>query len=508
MNWPFSRKSEPRIRRRRTWRDSWNLNKPLIRWSRSDAWSINDSFAHCGIWGGTGSGKSSGSGRAIFHSFLRNGYGGMVLTAKASERQLIEGYCREAGRSRDLVCFGVNEPWRFNFLDFEMHRPGIGGGMTENITNLFSTILELAERNTGGGGGREDEGYWRRACRQLTRNLVDLLSLAVGRITIGDLQRAVLSMASTREEACSTAWKKTSFCFNCLAQAEINAKTEAQVRTLEVLADYFLLEAPALSSKTKSVVISTFTSMVDVLGRGLLRDLFADCKSNIDPTIVEDGYILLINLPVKEFGEVGLFAQSIWKYAFQRSIERRDIRKSPRPVFLWADEAQFFVTAKDLEFLSTARASRVSTVYLTQNLPNFYAALGGEDRGRAAADSIFGNLSLKIFHANGDPQTNHWAANLIGRTRQLFYNSNSSFGAPDGWTALFGPTPGNQVSAGMSEAMEFEVQPSAFNTLKSGGRPHRWQVEAIVFQSGKVFPDTGTPWRLATFRQKRPMRLF
>jgi type IV secretory pathway TraG/TraD family ATPase VirD4 len=256
------------------------------------------------------------------------------------------------------------------------------------------------------------------------------------------------------------------------------------------------------------VVISTFTSMVDVLGRGLLRDLFADCKSNIDPTIVEDGYILLIDLPVKEFGEVGLFAQSIWKYAFQRSIERRDIRKSPRPVFLWADEAQFFVTAGDLEFLSTARSSRVAVTYLSQNLPNFYAALGGEERGRAAADSIFGNLSLKIFHANGDPQTNHWAANLIGRTRQYFYNSNSSFGAPDGWNALFGPNPGSQVSAGMSEAMEFEVQPSVFNTLKSGGPAHRWQVEAIVFQSGKVFRDTGTPWRLVTFRQKRPLRVF
>jgi hypothetical protein len=247
---------------------------------------------------------------------------------------------------------------------------------------------------------------------------------------------------------------------------------------------------------------------VDVLGRGVLRELFADCTSNIDPTVVEDGYILLIDLPVKEFGEVGLLAQSIWKYAFQRSIERRDVRTSPRPVFLWADEAQFFVSAHDLEFLSTARSSRVSTVYLTQNLPNFYAALGGDERGRSAADSIFGNLSLKVFHANGDPQTNNWASNLIGRTRQFFYNSNSSYGAPDGWTALFGPSPGAQVSAGMSESYEFEVQPTVFNTLKTGGWRHKGIVEVIVLQSGRMFRDTGRPWRLATFSQQRRLRLF
>lgn len=503
MIFPFKWGTRPRLRRRRTRRDIWNPSKPLIKWSRRDTWSINDSYSHVGIWGGTGAGKSSGSGRAIAHAFLRSGYGGIVLTAKSSERDLWKKYCRDCGRSRDLVCFGLNEPWRFNFLDFEMHRPGIGGGMTENIVNLFSTILEMAERNTGQGSGREDEGYWRRACRQLSRNLVELLSLSTGRITVPDLQRIVLSMAATRAEACSDEWKRSSFCFQCLVEAERRAKTESQIRTLEILADYFLIEAPNLSSKTKSVIISTFTSMVDVLGRGVLRDLFCEAESNIDPTIVEDGYVLLIDLPIKEFGEVGLFAQSIWKYAFQRSIERRNIRKSPRPVFLWADEAQFFVSGNDLEFLSTARASRISTVYLTQNLPNFYAALGGEERGRAAADSIFGNLSLKVFHANGDPQTNHWASNLIGRTRQFFYNSNSSYAAPDGWTTLFGSPNGSQTSAGMSESYEFEVQPSIFNTLKSGGRHHRWQVDAIVFESGRTFRDTGRPWRLATFQQRR-----
>lgn len=499
MIWPFG-KSTPRLRRRRT-RDIWNLKTPLVKWSRKDHWTINDSFAHVGIWGGTGAGKSTGSGRAIAHAFLRSGYGGIVFTAKSSERKLWEQYCKETGRSRDLVCFGVDEPWRFNFLDYEMHRPGLGAGMTENIVNLFSTVLEMSERQTG-SRGREDEGYWRRASRQLCRNLVDLLSLSMGRITVPDFQRVLISMPGSLTEARSAAWQQSSFCFQCLAEAERRAKSPQQIRVLETIADYFLLEISTLSDKTRSIVVSTLSSMVDVLGRGIMRELFCDAASNIDPTITEDGYILLIDLPIKEFGEIGLFAQSVWKYAFQRSIERRNIRQSPRPVFLWADEAQFFVSSNDLEFLSTSRASRVSTVYLTQNIPNFYAALGGEQKGSQAANSIFGNLSLKVFHANGDLATNSWASELIGRTRQWFLNTSNNHAMPDIWSAMFGWGSDDRVNAGMTEQLEFEVEPSVFHHLRTGGRSNRWNVDALIFQSGRVFADNGKPWRLATFHQK------
>ena len=125
---------------------------------------------------------------------------------------------------------------------------------------------------------------------------------------------------------------------------------------------------------------------------------------------MERGTILVIDLPVKEFGEVGLFSQVLWKIAFQRAMERRSLKGSPRPVFLWADEAQYFVTSpNDMQFQTTCRSAGVATVFLSQNVSNFYAALGNGERGKAEADSIFANLNTKIFHANGDPVTNEWA---------------------------------------------------------------------------------------------------
>ena len=500
--WPFTRNtSAPLLKRRRT-RDVWKPAQPMFRWSGKDAWTLRNAFEGTLILGATGSGKTSGSGRTIAESFLRAGFGGLVLTAKAEERQLWETYCRQAGRSRDLLIFGPNEPLRFGFLDYENSRSGGGAGLTENIVNLFATVLEMAERNTGQGGGREDEGYWKRASRQLCRNLVDLLTLSTGRVSIPDLYRLLVSAPTSSEQLRSEDWKAHSFCFRCLTDADRRPKTTRQQRDLEIVADYFLLEFPELSSKTRSIIVSTFTSMVDVLQRGVVRDLFCT-DTNVTPEAVEDGYILLIDLPVKEFAEVGQFAQAIWKYCWQRSIERRNIAQSPRPVFLWADEAQTFTSSYDMQFQTTCRAARVATVYLSQNLSNFYAALGGEQKGKAETDSLFGNLNTKIFHANGDSVTNEWAATLIGRTRQFLMNANNSYQSGDWLSELTGFGQGSQTSAGAAECYEYEVQPSVFTTLRTGGRENRRNVDVIVFQSGRTFADTGRTWRFHSFQQEK-----
>src|SRR5271169_2434316 len=98
--------------------------------------------------------------------------------------------------------------------------------------------------------------------------------------------------------------------------------------------------------------------------------------------------------------------QSSWKYLFQTALERHTRTGDPRrrPVFLWEDEGQYFFSDHDHHFQATARSARVSRVVLTQNLHNFYKEFG--HGGIEAANSVFGNLNTKIFHANSDPATN------------------------------------------------------------------------------------------------------
>lgn len=489
--WPFNRRRTPANR--------WDLSVPLLNWSKQDPWTIRDAVAGTLCLGATGSGKSSGSGRTIARAFLDAGFGGLVLTAKPGEAAEWRQYCAAAGREEDLVIFTATGELVFNFLDHELQCGG-GASLTENLLRLFSTVLEIAERSPG-AAGREDQGYWRLACRQLIRNFIDLLVIARGRVSVPDLYRAVVSAPTSSEQLASEKWQAESFCFSLLREADSKAKSAQQSADFLMVADYLCLEFPNLSEKTRSVIVSTFTSMVDVLARGVLKRLFCT-GTTVQPEATQEGKVLVIDLSVKAFADVGQFAQVLWKHAWQRAIERRPVDDATRPVFLWADEAQYFVTSYDTQFATTCRAARVATVFLTQNISNFEAALGGGEKAKAETASLFANLNTKLFHANGDPVTNQWASNLIGRSLQHFANSNASNNGQDWAAASLGLCLPGQASAGFSEAYEFEVQPGDFSRLRTGGPEHSWEVDAVLFQNGAKFRRTLRPWMPVTFNQR------
>jgi hypothetical protein len=478
----------------------WCLTKSLLSLSKKDDFTIGNAVENVLIAGGIGSGKTSASGRALAMALLTNGFGGLILCAKPEEPELWRRYCEQCGRLQDLIEFGPQHPWRFDPLAFELSRCGVGGGHTENLVQMFSAILDLGEKDGGRGGGKEGEQYWRKAVLQLLRNLIDLIVLATGQISIPDLYRLAVSTASSLEQVRSEEWKARSYCFRLLAEADKRPKSESQKRDFELVADYFLCELPTLSDKTRSVILSTFTSMADVLNRGVLRDLFTQ-GSNIDPTAIEQGKIIVVAMPLKEYGQIGLYAAALWKYAFQKSIERRDVAKSPRPVVLWQDEGQFFLLpSTDFLFTSTSRSARVANVLLTQSISGVVATLGGGPAGKAEADAYLSNFGTKIFHANTDPVSNEYAANLIGRCKQFMISANNNYGGDERWTGFSSNTQTGR-SSGISETIDFEVQPREFSKLRTGGEANRGKVDAIVFKNGAAFKASGRNWMKVTFSQ-------
>jgi hypothetical protein len=499
--WPFgSRRAARALSRAANPHYDWPLNEVLLHWSKHDTCTFRDAMAGILVLGAIGSGKSTGSGQCIALSMLAAGFGLLVLCAKPDEADVWERYCQVTGRSADLIRFSANGQWRFDPLNYELQRPGAGAGHCENIVGLLISLLEIADRNSGsGGGGRDEEGFWRRALRQLLRNIVDLIVMARGRVTVPDLYNLVMSAPTSLEQVRSAEWRERSFCFKCLEEAEIAVKTPRQKHDFKLVADYLLCDFPNLSEKPRSIIVSSFTSMIDVINRGLLRELFCT-ETNVTPAAIEEGKVLVIDIPVREYGDIGLFAAILWKYAFQKSIERRDIIASPRPVTLWADEAQNFVTSYDMQFQATCRAAKVSTVLLSQNLSNFYAALGGE-KGKAEADSLLANLNTKIFHANGDHVTNEWASSTLGKSRQFLMNGNSQQGEQSAYELLTG-TGKSTSSAGFSESIQAEVEPSEFTRLRTGGPENKWLVDAILFANGVRFKATGKPYLYTTFQQR------
>ncbi len=449
-------------------------------------WCLNDAFQGVQVLGGTGSGKSTGSGQALARAFLDANLGGLVLTAKTDELHAWQGYADDAGRGTDLLIIDESAKWRFNFLSYELHRAGAGAGHTENLVNLFASVLEAAERKQGQSGG--NDSYWQRTLKQLLRNAIDLAVIAADDLDLPSLYRIVTSAPRTIGEAEDTKWQADSVCYRLIGVAEERAKEKEREADFELTRDYWLKEFPGLAVETRSVIVSTFTSMADCFLRGMMRSLFCT-DTNFRPEDTFAGKIIILNLPVKEYNELGQFAQVLFKFVWQRAVERRippnidrqTAQETIRPVFLWADESQFFVNSYDALFQSTARSSRACTVYLTQNLPSYFAVFSGAN-SRSEVEAFVGNLQTKIFHANGDPTTNNWAADSIGRTRQMQYYGGVSESAARGFGGQGG---GSNQSAGGSQAIEYLVQPQEFTMLRTGGEECGMIVDSIIFQGGR-----------------------
>lgn len=507
-----------RLRRRRSVPISANRFDPertLIHWTDRDGWTIRDSFAHVLITGETGSGKSSGSGDWISDAFLATGYGGLVLTVKRDEVAAWRSRCRRAGRSADLICFGPGHGHRFNFLEHEAQRSAeTGGGITKNIETLLTQSLEVAYRggggNSGGGHGAENP-YFDKAKDQVIRNGIDLLRLAGRPLSVFDLYRIVASAPTSTAQLLSESWQRDSFCFACLKEADQRYKAGGERgHDLRLVTDFFTVEWPELAPETRSCVGSTFTSVIDVLNRSPFYDLFST-TTTLTPAAIEEGKIILLDMPLKTWGMAGLIAQSIFKSAFQQSIERRAVNADTRPVFQWIDEAQFFLQKSDALFATTCRSARVSCVMLTQSIQGIYECFGGKGAGEAAGDQLLGNLATKIFHANSCRVTNEWASELIGRVPTFMVNASAgSSEEVDLAGELLGLRRSRSTSAGVSETMELEVPPNFFSRhLRNGGPVNQCCVDGIVFRSGRLFArgrsrplDDARPWHLVTFTQK------
>ncbi|HEY4990143.1 MAG TPA: TraM recognition domain-containing protein, partial [Opitutaceae bacterium] len=454
-----------------------------------DAWRIKDAFEGTMIFGGTGSGKTSGSGRALARSFLGAGFGGLVLCAKPDEPSLWRSYAAEAGREPDLVMFGADPKWSFNFMEYESIRSGSGAGLTENLVTLF---MEVSSIGSGDGRSRGGDPFWERAMRSLIRNSVEVLVMAGQPVTLHALFDVVRSAPPDAASLGSVPWKSGSACWRLLDIARERALGTSWEIDCREVAGYWLTHFPTLGEKTRGSIVAMFSTLAEALMRGKMRELFCEGTS-LSPEDVIAGRVIVVDLPVKEWSEVGRMAAVLWKYCLQKAVERRadNTDGRGRPLFIWADECQHFTSRYDPMFQATARSSRAASVYLTQNYPSLASSVGGGAEGRALTDTLLGNMGTKIFHANSDRETNQLAADLVGKRLQSLRSSGSGSSQSLGSHATFG----SSASRGRTENMDFEIQPMEFSSLRKGGPENAHTSDALVFQNGRLWAGTGRTWQ-------------
>lgn len=485
----------------------------------SSSWTTRNAVEGVQIFGGIGSGKTSGSGKTLALKYLSNGFGGLVLTAKHEEKALWQKYCRIADRQQDLIIVEPGAGYYFNFLEYESTVSG--KSFTANIVQVLKTVIA-----TGNGpqDKKGDDGFWEGALDMLLSNTVDLCLLAYGRVTVQDLYEIAQSapkrpLTDNNTETGSKQQTENAFrkAYNIAmdkVQEQVNTwkaglkreyldrfKTNAEftkaasdhlpdVRLMGFINNFFTDSYRNMAEKTRSIVDFYMVGFLYGLLRDPVYSLFCRYHSNFTPEDSLNGKIILINLPVKDHYKVGKDTQVMFKYIWQRAMERRRIEENGRPVFLWADEAQHFLHEHDAEYQATARSSRIATVYISQNLPNYFGNMGGRD-GEYKVKSFLGTLGTKIFHANADIETNKYASDLMGEGWQK--DESEAISTTEGKTSHT-----NTVTARLQK----NIRPELFGILKTGGPDNNWVVTGYVHVQGKKFSN-GFNYKKIIIHQKK-----
>jgi hypothetical protein len=472
-------------------------------WKDGQAFRLSDAQTGVLVFGATGSGKTSGPAKHLAYGYLANGFGGVVLCAKKEERRQWEQWAADTGRTQDLVIIEAGGKWQFNFLEWEASRPEEGGGLTINIVGILDEVagaLANPGKTQEGGGG---EKFWTDSLHYLNTRLVELAVLAGLELAFPTLREILNSAPQSLAQVADTVWQDKSLCYGSLQEADkLTMKGSPAMRAdFEECKNYWLNEFPGLSDRTRSVIVLMFSTLAQPLLSRPLRELFCG-RTTIKPEHTFDGKIIIVDLAVQEFRLAGRVANLIWKYCFQIGVLRRvqpEGRQSfLRPVFLWADECQQFISKFDAEYQAVARSAGGCTVYLTQNRESLLRVLGDDN----SVDSLLGNLQAKFFCQNSG-KTNEWAAKLLGE-RYLQINS---VNVGQGQREAGGQAPGQNHTSGINRAEQKRhfVEESTFTTLRRGGEDHQFKVDCIVYKGGHLFPNPKggppLPYKLLTFKQ-------
>ena len=505
-----------------------------------NSWTVRDSCTGLICFGMTGSGKSSGPLRSIALRFLELKFGGIVFCAKPDECETWEGYASETGRSDDLIRLSENT---FAFLNYEMERPaGTGGGQIENVVDIFLEVTKIGKDKRA---ATNDE-YWQNAIKQFLRNTISLLVMAHEAVTLPNIKMTIDTalrgndvaeamkgycsdfkafcsskryaefIAGQNEDGYNEAVRQFDLEYTESQGKALNNKVLAATRQYanmlilkaiyfgkgtgpdyELALNYFLTEFPQLDERTRSNTISSFTVLADSMLRGEFLRCFGAPQSSFSlESLYREGKILIVDQDVKRYGLVGQITAAIIKLCFERMIERREdiTQDDALPVFLWADEAQYFSLDNDQMFQTTARSSRTLTVYATQNISNLQ-----EGYGKEKSSSLLGNLGTKIFCKNGDYETNKWAADSIGqeiiRRRSQNIGDSKSGGMKGDYSRS------DSYSEGWSEQKDYMVDIVTYTTLQAGGPRGHCKVGYVFWQSGRIL-NNGKVFLIGTFEQK------
>lgn len=457
----------------------WTLDRPLVEFSPGDTLTLRDCVCGIQIFGAPGSGKTSGSLAILAQAMLRDGWGMLILTTKPGEADQWVSWAERNGRGADVLRIKPGGGDCFNFLDYLNRHPDPGAAIATNIGDLLMTLATHAKPKQKNS---ETSAFFAESATHMVTLAIHLLRAADEPLTLDAISRVINSAPNSPQEL-----EHPDAASKFVSQLITRAYERGSTMT-DSLCDYWLRQYPTMNERTRGDVVATLTAVVFRFMEQPFRDLIASERgSTFIPEMVDAGKIMILDCPVIRYQQAGRLFQIAMKHLTQQAILRRPNRDTTRPVAIIADEAQNFATHADYAYQAVCRDFRGCTVYATQTIDNYLEAVGSE----ASVEALLASLVTKVFHANAG-RTNEWAEKLIaGDWHGMTSNTQGQRG--DSHQANF--------STSYSSAIHPQVLAVEFTRLRSGGTRYGGMVDAILFQPGRQFRQTGKPYLRVGFSQ-------
>lgn len=461
----------------------------MIRLTPWDVLTTRDLLEGILIIGNTGSGKSSTSGTILATSALRADWGIVAFTAKPDDAAYWQELCRKTGRTLDLRIVRPGGEHHFNISMHELSRSGPVGQSTLRLAHLFTQLLCTSKRSSV---ENETSRFFNQMVLVTLTNVLDILVQASEPIGLDSIQRFLNHLPKSVAELDDERWHK-SYAHHALATADHNVTARGmpdELRLHASAAHFFLNTVPHMSDRTLGDVFSSITAEIFQLSRYPFRELLDSPRGcSFTPDMLSDGTMIVVDCSIAEWGEIGKSLTQCFKSICQHYLRRRVIcGDQTRPVLVFLDEAQLYVTREDTEFQNTCRSQRVASGFLTQSIPNLEAELGND----AYTNSLANSLTNLIVHCTVG-STAEWVQHRVGQAWRQMENTSYS-----GWT----PGQSQSPNVSISESIHPQILASEFTKLRTGGAPHNNLVEALVFKAGRKFVASGLPFVRVQFRQE------
>jgi hypothetical protein len=388
----------------------------LLHWNEHDAFTETSLYEHLLCLGRIGSGKTSSMwhlARAVVNKRFPDGrpkFGGSVFCSKPEDKPAWVEIFERAG-----VPCRVIEPGgaRCSILDYQMKL----GKSTKDIAKTLEVISESLRASRTDGDGKGE--FFHTQGMRLVRYTMDIQRVGKGYIDPFETKAIINNIPMAPGDIHNEGFQKGVY-----YRAMQLAADQAQLLTEEGRLDFELAmetlgaEFPALNPETKTSIISNANLFLDVFCERTVRTLFAT-DTTVTPEDTLNGQWVLVNLPISVHGDAGAFGMSAWLKLNQDAVLRRVAGPDDPGHVIWIDEAHRLITSDSSPYANECRSHKGAMVYISQSIPQFYAALGGTHKGKYMADALLGAMSTKVLFPLGDVETPEWAMNTVGRMAQM-----------------------------------------------------------------------------------------